>query len=104
MVLPGVDEMTTAELEQFQPSARASLAVVIHAVMAVVLGLIYGVLMPTLPDIPKPLAWGGAADAAALDGVSFVLMAAVNPVLKQRVDWPWFIASQFVFGVVWQRS
>jgi hypothetical protein len=33
-------------------------------------------------------------------GVSFGLMGVVNPVLQQRVDWPWFIVSQFVFGLV----
>ncbi len=27
-------------------------------------------------------------------------MGVVNPTLQQRVDWPWFIVSQFVFGVV----
>jgi hypothetical protein len=27
-------------------------------------------------------------------------MGVVNPVLRERVDWPWFIFSQFVFGVV----
>jgi hypothetical protein len=68
--------------------------------MSVVLGLIYGVLMPTLPDFPKPLAWGALLAPMLWTGVSFVLMGAVNPVLKQGVDWPWFIASQFLFGVV----
>jgi hypothetical protein len=27
-------------------------------------------------------------------------MGIVNPVLQERVDWPWFVASQFVFGIV----
>jgi hypothetical protein len=26
-------------------------------------------------------------------------MGVVNPVLQERVDWAWFIVSQFVFGV-----
>ncbi len=26
-------------------------------------------------------------------------MGIVNPLLQERVDWPWFIASQFVFGL-----
>ena len=26
-------------------------------------------------------------------------MGVVNPVLQDRVDWAWFIVSQFVFGV-----
>ena len=27
-------------------------------------------------------------------------MGIVNPLLQERVNWPWFIASQFVFGLV----
>ena len=38
-----------------------------------------------------PLLWTGA---------SYGLMGIVNPVLRGGVDWPWFIVSQFVFGVV----
>ena len=26
-------------------------------------------------------------------------MGVVNPVLQRLVDWPWFVVSQFVFGV-----
>jgi hypothetical protein len=26
-------------------------------------------------------------------------MGVVNPVLQDRVDWVWFVVSQFVFGV-----
>ena len=83
MVLPGVDRMTGAELEQFRPSLLL-LGVFIHAVMSVVLGLIYGVLLPTLPPIPRPLAWGGLLMPLLWTGVSFVLMGSVNPVLSQR--------------------
>jgi hypothetical protein len=32
-------------------------------------------------------------------GASYSLMGVVNPLLQQMVDWPWFIASQFVFGI-----
>ena len=31
---------------------------------------------------------------------SYMMMGLVNPVLQQGVDWPWFVVSQFVFGVV----
>ena len=37
-----------------------------------------------------PLLWTAA---------SYGLMGVVNPVLQERVDWPWFIVSQFVFGI-----
>ena len=99
MVLPGVDRMSIAELEQFRLSLLL-VAVVIHAVNSVVFGMMYGVLLPTLPHIPRPLAWGGLLIPLLWTAVSFGLMGIVNPLLYKGVDWPWFIASQFVFGVV----
>jgi hypothetical protein len=99
MVLPGVGDMPVAELEQFRP-ALLVVAVVIHAAMSVVFGLLYGVLLPTLPDLPKPFAWGGLLMPLLWTAVSFGLMTAVNPALDAGVSWPWFIASQFVFGIV----
>src|SRR5262249_14344156 len=98
MVLPGVGAMTEVELEQFSPTLL-TVALVIHVIMSVVFGLIYGVLLPTLPDIPSPLAWGGLLMPLLWTAVSFLLMGVVNPVLARGVDWPWFIASQFVFGM-----
>lgn len=99
MVLPGVDRMTVAELEQLRP-ALLLVGVVIHAINSVVFGMIYGVLLPTLPALPRPLAWGGLLMPMLWTALSFGLMGLVNPLLNRRVAWPWFVASQFVFGVV----
>jgi len=96
MALPGVEHMTVAELEQFR-FGLLLLAGVIHVTMALVIGLAYGVLMPTLPDVP--LASGILLLPLLWTGVSYVLMGYVNPLLFQGVSWPWFIMSQFVFGV-----
>jgi hypothetical protein len=98
MALPGIERMPLAELEQFRPPLFI-VAVVIHAVLSVVIGLLYGVLLPTLPPIPAPLAWGGLLMPLLWTAVSFSSMRAVNPVLYRGVDWPWFIACQFLFGV-----
>jgi len=99
MVVPGIAEMGEKALGQFHPGLFV-LALCIHAAMAVVFGLMYGVLLPMLPDFPRPLAWGGLLMPLLWTGVSFSLMKAVNPVLNDRVAWPWFLVSQFVFGVV----
>lgn len=98
MVLPGVGEMSIAELEQLRPPLLA-LAIGIHITMSVIIGLIYGVLLPTLPPIPKPLALGGLLMPVLWTGVSFALLRIVNPLLFRGVDWPWFIFSQFLFGM-----
>ena len=95
MVLPGVENM---DLEQFHWTLFV-VGFVIHAVNSVVFGLLYGVLLPTLPDIPRPLAWGGLLMPLLWTGVSFSVMGTVNPILARGVSWEWFIVSQFVFGV-----
>jgi hypothetical protein len=99
MVLPAVGDMDPKDLGQLHPSLLAT-AVCIHAVLSLIVGLIYGVLMPTLPDIPSPLAWGGLLMPLLWTGITYGWMGLVNPLLHRHVAWPWFIASQFVFGVV----
>jgi hypothetical protein len=99
MLLPGVGDMNVAELESFHLSLFIS-GFVIHAMMVLVLGLIYGVLLPTLPDIPGEAAWGGLLMPLLWSGISFIAMGLVNPAVRNSVSWPWFMMSQFVFGVV----
>jgi hypothetical protein len=104
MVVPNIGSMTVAQLEQFRLPLLLT-GIVIHATIAVVFGLIYGVLLPMLPDvrrlgIPKSLAWGGILLPVLWTGISYGLMGVADPLLQARVDWPWFIVSQFVFGAV----
>jgi hypothetical protein len=98
MVLPGVGTMSVAELEKFHPSFLVA-AGFIHVITCLVVGLVYGVLLPTLPEIPAPMAWGGLLMPLLWTAVTFLAMRVVNPVLATGVNWPWFIVSQFVFGV-----
>ncbi len=37
---------------------------------------------------------------AVWTGISYSLMDVVNPALRRHVDWPWFVVSQFIFGIV----
>jgi hypothetical protein len=98
MVLPAVGQMTVDQLEDFHASLLL-VALVIHVVMSVVIGLVYGVLLPTLPEVPRPIAWGGLFMPILWTGVSYVAMQVINPALPGRVHWPWFIVSQLVFGI-----
>jgi hypothetical protein len=91
--------MTDGELEQFRLGLLL-LGLVIHVINSLTFGLIYGVLMPTLPSLPKPLAWGGLAMPMLWTALSYSLMGLANPLLNKQVAWPWFILSQFIFGVV----
>ncbi|HTN74905.1 MAG TPA: hypothetical protein VL096_06650 [Pirellulaceae bacterium] len=99
MVLPGVDTLSVSELEQFRPLLLVASSV-IHVVISLIVGLIYGVLMPTLPNIPKPIAWGGLLMPILWSSVVYSSLGVVNPLLSIGVDWPWFLFSQFIFGIV----
>jgi hypothetical protein len=102
MALPLPANMDPEQLEQYLKDPHGSLllvAVVIHVVLSVVIGLIYGVLLPTLPEVPAPIAWGGLLMPVLWTAVSYVAMAVANPALPGMVSWPWFILSQFVFGI-----
>jgi hypothetical protein len=99
IAMPGVGGLGREELGQFHLSLFV-VGALVHVTMSATLGLLYGVLLPTLPEIRKPLAWGGALMPVFWTAVTFSFMAVVNPALNNGVNWPWFIASQFVFGVV----
>ena len=100
MVVPGLEDRPLAALEQFNSMAFA-FAAVVHVVTSLILGLMYGVLLPALPSIRGgQFVWGGILMPLLWTGASYGLMGVVNPLLQKRVDWPWFIASQFLFGIV----
>ncbi|HEY4313488.1 MAG TPA: hypothetical protein VGN12_28815 [Pirellulales bacterium] len=95
MLLPSMSEMTGAELEQFDATALV-LGLVIHTIVSATSGLFYGILLPTLPRYP--VLWGGVIAPLLWTGAIYGFMGVLNPVMNSRVDWPWFIASQVVYG------
>jgi hypothetical protein len=100
MVLPGVEDMPVSELARFN-FTYAVVAVVIHAVFSVGFGLLYGVVLPTMPKIPAgPILWGGLLMPLVWTGASYATMGVVNPALREHVAWGWFLLSQFVYGIV----
>lgn len=99
MVLPGVEEMNTDALEKFHLSLLL-MGIVIHAVISAVIGLMYGVLLPTVPQSRGgAIVFGGLVMPALWTGLSYGLMGVLNSKLQENVHWPSFIAAQFVFGV-----
>jgi hypothetical protein len=62
-------------------------------------GILFALLIPHLPPMPAPIAWGGLVLPLLWTGTSYGLMGVANPVLQEQVNWPWFVVSQFVFGV-----
>ncbi|HLJ93753.1 MAG TPA: hypothetical protein VKU02_11245 [Gemmataceae bacterium] len=99
MAVAGISGVTEAQLEQFHLGALI-LAIVIHATLSVTFGLMFGVIAPTLPPIPGgPVVAGGVLMPLLWTGLCYGFMGIVNPLLQQYVSWPWFIASQAVYGL-----
>jgi hypothetical protein len=100
MLLPGIDDLPDVELERFN-LGYGLVAVFIHAVFSVGFGLLYGVVLPTLPQFPgSALIWGGVLMPLIWTGASYAVMGVVNPALRENVEWRWFLLSQFVYGIV----
>jgi hypothetical protein len=74
------------------------LAVVIHGVLSILVGLLYGALLPMLPW--HPAFWGGVVAPLMWTGLIASVLKAVNPALNARIDWGWFVATQIAFGLV----
>src|SRR6266404_7093690 len=87
----------TAELGHFQAGSLV-VAVVIHLIASVVIGLLYVAILSML----SPRAARVARFAAPLLGSALLhgIVGIVNPLVDQRIDWFWFVVSQAGFGVV----
>src|SRR5262249_43339114 len=97
MVLPGPG-LEGADIGSFHADwFRAALA--IHALLSISFGVVFALVAQRLPRVPGPIVWGGVVLPLVWTGVTYGLMGVVNPALQGRVDWAWFIVSQFVFGV-----
>jgi hypothetical protein len=99
MVLPGPGSLEGAELGSFHADWFLA-AGALHAVLSIGFGVLFALVTPRLPPMPGPIAWGGLVLPLLWTGTSYGLLGVVNPVLQERVNWAWFIVSQFVFGVV----
>jgi hypothetical protein len=74
------------------------LATAIHMLTSVMVGLLYGVMLPMFPR--RPILLGGVIAPLLWTGLLHATLDAVNPALNDRVDWPWFVVTQIGFGLV----
>jgi hypothetical protein len=70
----------------------------IHALASVLIGLLYGAMLPMYPR--KPILTAGFIAPFLWTGMLHSALGIISPILDQRIDWWWFIASQIAFGLV----
>ena len=74
------------------------LAIIVHVIGSALVGLLYGVTLPMFPR--RPILLGGILAPLFWSGLLFAELGIINPALQARIDWGWFMASQFAFGLV----
>lgn len=87
----------TASLDAFHLDSFL-LAVLIHLITSLLVGLLYGAMLPMFPR--RPILLGGVIAPIFWTGLLYSILGLINPLLNERIDWWWFIASQFGFGIV----
>jgi hypothetical protein len=74
------------------------IAAFIHLFTSVLVGLLYGAMLPMIPR--RPILLGGLVAPILWSGLLRSMLDLINPLLSRHVDWWWFMASQFAFGIV----
>ena len=94
--LPMPSHMRLEELTAFHALALI-IALVSHAILSLLVGLLYAAMLPMLPR--HPAFWGGLMTPLMWTGLIWAFLDVINPTLHQHIDWRWFIASQVAFGM-----
>ena len=96
-VFPAMTTETASQIGAFN-LYRFLVAVPIHLLISLLVGLLYGAMLPMLPR--RPVLLGGVAAPLMWSGLIYGTLAFVNPVMNQHIHWGWFVASQIGFGIV----
>jgi hypothetical protein len=92
-----ISAMNYQELLQFDGTGLV-LATFIHAVGSALIGLLYGIALPMFPR--RPILLGGIMAPLFWSGILYTGLGIMNPTLQAQINWGWFMASQFAFGLV----
>ena len=72
-------------------------AVVIHSLTCLLIGLLYGAMLPMLPR--HPILLGGILAPVLWTGILHSFMGIINPALDAHIAWGWFLVSQVAYGL-----
>jgi hypothetical protein len=87
----------STQLNSFHSDSFA-IAVVLHGIGSVFVGLLYGAMLPMFPR--RPIVLGGLIAPVLWSGFLYSIIQLLNPLLASHINWFWFIASQMAFGIV----
>ena len=73
-------------------------ALAIHGFTSLLVGLLYGAMLPMFPRYP--IFTAGFISPLLVTGILYSALNIVSPILNARIDWFWFVISQIAFGLV----
>ena len=86
-----------AQLHSFHADSF-TIAFLLHGLVSILVGLLYGAMLPMLPR--RPVVVGGLIAPVLWSGLLYPILGLLNPLLATHIDWFWFVASQVAFGIV----
>jgi hypothetical protein len=90
-------KMGPEQLNSFHAESFA-IALGLHAIGSIFVGLLYGAMLPMFAH--RPIVLGGLIAPVLWSGLLYSMMELLNPLLARHINWFWFMASQIAFGVV----
>jgi hypothetical protein len=97
VVIPNMGSETTEQLRAFHGLAFAA-AFVGHGILSMLMGIVYAAILPMFPKY-APF-WAGILMPLFWSGLVATTLGILNPVMNERISWPWFVACQLAFGLV----
>lgn len=88
--------LPTSEIASFHLRSLL-IASVIHLVTSLLVGVLYGAMLPMMPH--HPILLGGLVGPIIWTGLLHSILGVVNPVMNARIHWTWFACSQVAFGI-----
>lgn len=93
----GWQNPTTEQMTHFRLTAFLT-ANIIQGATTLLVGLLYGAMLPMWPR--RPILLGGIFAPVLWTGLLYGTLGIVNPFLAARIDWLSFAVAQLVFGLV----
>ena len=79
-------------------TGRLLAAMAIHGLTSLLVGLLYGAMLPMYPR--HPILTAGLVVPLLFTGIPHSGLAIVSPILNDRIRWWWFFFSLIAFGLV----
>jgi len=88
---------TTEQISAFHLDAFI-IASIVHLITSLLVGLLYGAMLPMFPR--RPILLGGVIAPILWSGLLHSALQFLNPGLSDRINWAWFVVTQMGFGIV----